>query len=104
MKLNQPYYIEPRNGDSHLNLNGTWDFTWEDNKISDISTINYEHSGELPNSIYHLLANENILPPPYVGTNSKKYNWVDEKIWYFRKKVKLNKPNYAEKVFYALTA
>ena len=99
MKLNQPYYIEPRNGDSHLNLNGTWDFAWEDNKISDISTINYEHSGELPNSIYHLLANENILPPPYVGTNSKKYNWVDEKIWYFRKKVKLNKPNYAEKVF-----
>ncbi len=30
MNLNQPYYIEPRQGENHIDLNGEWGFFWAD--------------------------------------------------------------------------
>jgi beta-mannosidase len=26
------------------------------------------------------------MPHPYIGVNSKQYHWVDEKVWYYRKR------------------
>ena len=33
MNLNQPYYIEPRKGKNHIDLEGKWEFVWTDKAI-----------------------------------------------------------------------
>lgn len=85
MKLNQPYYIEPRKDNSHLDLGGRWDFCWCDTSVDEISELGYKYSAILPNSVYYCLTQAGVLPHPYYGENSKQYNWVDEKVWYFKK-------------------
>ena len=53
MKLNQPYYIEPRKDNSHLDLGGRWDFCWCDTSVDEISELGYKYSAILPNSVYY---------------------------------------------------
>ena len=77
MKLNQPYYIEPRKDNSHLDLGGRWDFCWCDTSVDEISELGYKYSAILPNSVYYCLTQAGVLPHPYYGENSKQYNWVD---------------------------
>lgn len=85
MKLSQPYYIEKRKGLHHISLNGKWDFCWTDREVVDPSALDFAHSATLPCSVYHALFEAGVLPDPYVATNSKRYHWVDEKVWYFRR-------------------
>ncbi len=99
MKLNQPYYIESRQGDCHIDLGGVWQFSYLDKKIENTEDVKWMHEGVLPNSVYHLLKDCGILPDPYLGMNSNKYHWVDEKVWYFKKEFLLDKNNYSGKVF-----
>lgn len=40
-----------------------------------------------------------ILPHPYEGVNSKLYQWVDEKVWYYRKKFMLDKADFKGNAF-----
>lgn len=88
MRLDQPYYIEKR--ENSLFLNGTWDFFWEERESEVFSEDKWKYKTELPNSVYWCLYEAGILPHPYDGVNSKEYHWVDEKVWYFRKKFNLN--------------
>lgn len=99
MKLNQPYYIEPRGGKVHIDLNGEWDFFWSDDVKETIADSDWSHRATLPASLYHMLHKSGILPDPYFGTNSKQYHWVDEKIWYYRKKFTLNAANFCGNAF-----
>lgn len=85
MKLNQPYYIEKRNGASHIDLNGTWAFFYADCETETWDANDFQYFATLPKSIYHCVCEAGILPDPYAGTNSKLYHWVDEKVWYFKK-------------------
>ena len=85
MKLYQPYYIEKRSGNSHINLNGKWDFCWTDCEAIDSQDVKFEYECNLPKSVYYCLYEAGILPHPYEFCNSSKYHWVDEKVWYFRK-------------------
>lgn len=39
------------------------------------------------------------MPDPYYGTNSKEFHWVDEKVWYYRKKFTLNNPDFEGNAF-----
>lgn len=94
MKLCQPYYIEKRNGEPHMSLNGQWDFCWTDAAQTDISNIAYTYQGTIPSSVYRLLYEAGVLPDPYVGNNSKQYAWVDEKVWYFRKKFRIQQADF----------
>jgi len=80
MNLNQPYYIEPRQGERHFDLNGEWDFFSSDEIKEHFSEELWIYKTKIPNSVYRSLFEAGILPDPYVGTNSKKYHWVDEKI------------------------
>lgn len=89
--MNQPYYIEKR--ENSLSLNGTWEFFWSDEE-KETFCENKKYEAQLPNSVYWCLFEAGILPHPYEGTNSKQYHWVDEKIWYFRKKFSLNNKNF----------
>ncbi len=99
MKLNQPYYIEKRSEDKHIDLKGEWEFLYLDKRIEKVSDIEWTLKGNLPNSVYHLLHECGIAPNPYVGENSKEYRWVDEKIWYFKRKIALDMPDFEGKVF-----
>ncbi len=85
MELNQPYYIEPRKDDAHVDLGGSWDFCWCDGETDLISELSFEHSATLPQSVYWCLYEAGVLPNPYERLNSRQYHWVDEKVWYFKK-------------------
>lgn len=94
MELNQPYYIEKRRGNAHISLDGEWDFCWTDDPQDTVSMLNFSYTTEIPSSVYHSLHRAGILPDPYYGTNSKQYHWVDEKIWYYRKRFTLDRANF----------
>ncbi|MDF2922271.1 MAG: beta-mannosidase [Paenibacillaceae bacterium] len=90
MNLSQPYYIEPRTGERHLDLNGQWDYAYTDhpwNPGSEEPAWNL--TTQVPNSLFWSLFESGVLPHPYEACNSKQYHWVDEKIWYYRKTFRL---------------
>lgn len=86
MNLNQPYYIEPRKGEGHISLDGTWDFIWKDEAVETPDSLEWKYSAELPKSVYYNLFETGILPDPYKAKNSLQYHWVDEKVWYYHRK------------------
>ena len=85
MNLSQPYYIEPREGSAHVDLCGTWDFTYTDQPTAP-GAIDFTMTTKVPNSVYWSLYEAGVLPHPHEKNNSKLYHWVDNKIWYYRKK------------------
>ncbi|MBQ7792111.1 MAG: hypothetical protein IJ367_01285 [Clostridia bacterium] len=94
MTLTQPYYIDKRQGENHISLNGQWEFCWAD-KEEQIENLSFSHKTEIPSSVYHSLHKAGVLPDPYIGTNSKLYHWVDEKVWYYRKTFTVEKSDFA---------
>lgn len=99
MTLNQPYYIEKRQGNAHIDLDGAWEFCWEDEARDDIGALGFSYTTEIPSSVYYSLYRAGVLPDPYYGTNSKQYHWVDKKIWYYRKKFTLERPDFCGNAF-----
>ncbi|MBQ8551353.1 MAG: hypothetical protein IJ428_00910 [Clostridia bacterium] len=81
MNPNTPFYIDHH--PSELLLDGEWHFTYVDESCDEPWTLDYSHTATLPASTYRCLERAGILPDPYFGTNSKLYEWVDKKIWYF---------------------
>lgn len=99
MKLNQPYYIEPRSGENHIDLCGSWEFFGSDTVLENPDKSLFTYKTTLPKSLFHSLHECGVLPDPYVGTNSKLYSDVDEKIWYYRKTFTLNRPGFDGNAF-----
>lgn len=93
MNLNKSLFIEKRFGDQHLDLDGKWQFTDTEKSVCDPSRLDYENNAELPSTVAWCLHNSGILPHPYVGTNSKKYFYIKDRVWYFRKTFKCSKCN-----------
>ncbi len=89
MTLNQPYYIDRRRGERHVELDGVWDFFAADEAYELPTAIGPDSwcwQATMPNSVFLALQEAGVLPDPYVGTNSHLYRWVDEKVWYFRRR------------------
>lgn len=99
MNLNQPYYIEPRKSKNHIDLDKDWDFVWTDKAIEDLSKLEWKYKTDIPKSLYFSLYEAGILPHPYEGVYSKLYHWVDEKVWYYRKKFILDKSDFKGNAF-----
>ncbi len=99
MNLIQPYYIEKRLGDGHISLDGEWEFCYEDAARESIKELRFEHTTQIPSSVYHSLHRAGLLPDPYYGTNSRLYRWVDEKVWYYRKRFSLSCPDFKGNAF-----
>lgn len=91
MNLNQPYYIEPREGMNHLSLDGKWQYGYQDEAEEQPASVLYEFEATMPDSLFWNLYESGVMPHPYEGLNSKKFHWVDEKVWYFRKKFTVEK-------------
>ena len=94
MTLNQPYYIDRRSGNAHLDLAGKWSFLWSDTPLENPSGEAWKYETTLPKSLYVSLYEAGLFPHPYKGLGSKEYHWVDEKIWYFRKQFSLDRENF----------
>ncbi len=81
MNPNTPYYIDRH--PTELSLDGEWHFTYVDAACDEPWILEYPHSALLPASTYRCLERAGILPDPYFGANSKLYEWIDKKVWYF---------------------
>ena len=85
MNLNQPFYIEQRTGNYHLSLDGLWQYGYRDEAATQPSSVVYGFEASVPDSIFWNLHESGVMPHPYEGLNSRKFHWVDEKVWYYRK-------------------
>ena len=74
MNLSQPYYIEKRKGNNHINLNGQWDFCYSDKAVDRVNELTYPYSCFIPSSVYHCLHKAGVLPHPYKESNCKEYS------------------------------
>ena len=64
MKLNQPYYIDRRDGYRHAELDGAWDFFWSDEEVGSFSNQSWPYRATLPNSVFRCLHEAGVLPDP----------------------------------------
>lgn len=91
MNLNQPFYIEPRNEKNHLSLDGLWQYGYRDEAEEQPSSVVYGFEATVPDSLFWNLYESGVVPHPYEGLNSRKFHWVDEKVWYYRKTFTVDK-------------
>ncbi len=83
--ITSPFYIESRKDSFHLDLNGKWSFTFENKKTDEPDFNSDTYIADIPKSTYLNLYEAGLLPHPYECTNSEKYLWVREKVWYYKK-------------------
>lgn len=85
--LVQPFYVDARSGDRHILLDGAWNLGYRDTQIAavaDLAEVKWIKA-EVPVSAQWALYQAGVLPYPYAHLNTKKYTWVPEKVWYYRR-------------------
>ena len=90
MNLSQPYYIEPRDGKRHISLDGVWDFGYAPDQVA-LQDVKYTMQANVPGSVFWSLYEAGQMPNPYVGMNNKQFGWVDDQVWYYRKRFALRR-------------
>ena len=91
MNLSQPYYIEPRRGSGHIDLNGAWDFGYMPDPVEP-QQVEYSMKANVPGTVFWQLYEAGRMPNPYVGMNNKGFGWVDDQVWYYRRTFTLDAP------------
>lgn len=85
--LVSPYYVFPRQGAQHIVLD-SWELTDREAPVKStldlLGTARWIRVAE-PASIQSSLFKAGELPDPYVGLNSEKFRWVEDKAWYYRR-------------------
>ncbi len=79
----QPYRITPRTGAQHISLDGEWQLGWSD------TTVTNWFTAQVPGTIQWALHRAGKCGHPYEHLNSKECDWVDQKVWYYRRTVEL---------------
>lgn len=88
----QPYRITPRSGAQHIALDGEWQLGWRDTAITataDLKAVTNWLAAEVPSTVQWALHRAGKCGHPYEHLNSKQYDWVDQKVWYYRRTVAL---------------
>ncbi|MGD0010922.1 MAG: sugar-binding domain-containing protein [Terriglobia bacterium] len=87
----QPYYVDPRAGEQHLSLNGDWGLGYRDTAIATAGDLDQQKwiRAEVPTSAQWALYQAGVLPYPYAHLNTRKYAWVPDKVWYYRRQFEL---------------
>ena len=85
MELNKSLFIEKREGKNHISLDGQWLFTDLGEKTEAFEKIDFGSSAGLPLSVGWCLYEAKKLGHPYFGTNSKDYEYIKNRIWYFKR-------------------
>ncbi len=86
--LCQPYRITPRTGAQHLALDGPWQLGWRDTAITtpaELDTVTNWFNAEVPSTVQWALHRAGRCGHPYEHLNSQQYDWVDQKVWYYRR-------------------
>ncbi len=98
----QPYYISPRAGDQHVSLDGDWELSYRDTPVKSLQELVQQSRWlhvNVPSSVQWALYRSGELPHPYYHLNSKKYTWVPDRVWYYRKHFQLTRSVSSEFVF-----
>ncbi|MGD0774783.1 MAG: sugar-binding domain-containing protein [Candidatus Solibacter sp.] len=101
-QLPNPYYVQPRMGAQHIALSDNWELSWRDSQIASTAELAAPAKWvkvAYPQSVQMALYHAGELPHPYYNLNSKKYEWVDEKVWYYRKSFPLPAADQGQYVF-----
>jgi beta-mannosidase len=88
----QPYYVSPRTGSEHIALDGQWELGYVDTPVrslDDLSQIKNWIRARVPDSVQWSLYRAGVLPDPYKHLNSRKYIWVPDKVWYYRRQFRV---------------
>lgn len=84
----QPYRITPRTGAQHRSLDGEWQLGWRDAAISAVAELDPAANwipAQVPSTVQWALHRAGKAGHPYEHLNSKQYDWVDQKVWYYRR-------------------
>jgi beta-mannosidase len=71
-----------------MSLDGEWDLGYRDTPIESLQDLGSQPKwihAQVPSSVQWALYRAGELPNPYLHMNAKKYDWVVEKVWYYRK-------------------
>ena len=90
MNISTPYYIEPRQADAHLSLDGSWDFGYMAEPCEP-QDVDYTMKAAVPGTVYWQLYEAGKMPNPYEGTNCKQFGWVDDVVWYYHRTFSLDR-------------
>ncbi|MFA6562895.1 MAG: sugar-binding domain-containing protein [Verrucomicrobiia bacterium] len=88
----QPYRITPRAGAQHIALDGEWQLGWRDTAVdasTELNTMTNWFAAQVPSTVQWALHRAGKCGHPYEHLNSKQYDWVDQKVWYYRRTVEL---------------
>ena len=88
----QPYRITPRIGAQHVALDGEWQLGWSDAAVASTAgfdALNNWFTAQVPSSVQWALHRAGKGRNPYEHLNSKDYDWVDQKVWYYRRKFEM---------------
>ncbi len=86
----QPYYVTPRVETQHIPLAEDWELGHMKSAVQDIEKIDEMEDwilAERPGTVHWALYRSGRLPDFYKHMNSKKYEWVEDVAWYYRKNV-----------------
>ena len=85
--LSKPFYVDSHSGAAHLSLNGPWDLGYRDVPIAAVADLEGQKwiKATVPGSAQWSLYEAGILPYPYAHLNTRKYTWVPDKVWYYRR-------------------
>jgi beta-mannosidase len=83
----QPYYIDARTGEQHIPLDGNWQLGHREVPIERLADLDQQKwiQAEVPTSAQWALYQAGMLPYPYAHLNTRKYTWVPDKVWYWRR-------------------
>lgn len=102
-KLWQPYRITERSGAQHILLSGNgWTLGHLDQPITELlelSGLKDAFNTSVPNSVHWSYAKAGKLPHPYYNLNSVKYQFMDEKVWYYQKSFPMPAKKTDDRVF-----
>ncbi len=89
----QPFRITPRElSHQHIDLSGNWNISYMDNHVSSVNELKDKKDvfeTTVPNSVQWSYYKAGKLPHPYANKNSELYGWMDEKVWYYEKEIKI---------------
>ncbi len=85
--LESPFYIFPRSGSQHTDLSCDWKLTSLDSQISTMSQLEGADwiPVKTPTSVQMAYFKAGRLPDPYANLNSEKYEYLEQKVHYYRK-------------------
>lgn len=91
MELNKSMFIEKRSDKKHLELNGEWLYCSLEDQTYTPQTLTYKDIAHLPLSVGWCLYESGKLGHPYEKLNSKDYEFIADRAWYFKKKFFVDK-------------